>query len=766
MGIQDLWAYLKDAFEPRVSFQVFVTQFAQLHHRTPRVSIDANIMLHHSVGYDSSDEAQIRTFMSKLMYLMSLNVSFVVVLDGRFKPTKLRNTYLGYQDDTDHFCWDHPYSSYSEGLSIVERLKKILLSYKIDFIQAPAEAEAECVMLQRYGVVDYVITDDSDAFVFGATAVLKSFKKDLNSPSKASLSDRSPSPISSAFNRDYFVTPVHMSSIEEKLGLTNHMLVLVANLRGGDYSSGIDKVGIVRAIQIAQCGTPFGVFATKRPLKSPKKKKKIVESTVPLPNFTKIFIDSFVDRSKKFPVFDHYGNPLPKISRELLLKKFLALLNQKIKERPIDIFGEQRTYVNDFFIEEKFVLLYLFPYVSDKIYKFLPGSSSFGELRVVQLDLTIPSNNTINIDVSKEEVVPRMNSVRGGIEHFIGDLYITYTDVSTSSIFFLKFSPTNEEIIIRSSSLSMPDNCTQNVKNLLLKIITHFDTQPELKELIKITRLKMSNDIELLMLKYPKNLKRKVFKKSDENWDSDDSEEGPDDSVWFPRTLVEMANESLVSDFKQQEKLSKKEVAPSTTLDFFGIFPASPKKRMSVTLPENGRPVTSPRGRSTTTRNRRKSPLKNKILPGQSLVTSFFANSPTKSKEPCDPLVESPKAFINPLDPFIEVASDDLIIEILAPSSYKVPESDPPVKDKEPLFIELDSDDSDIDMVADLISESSYTKLRGFIRLAPILSNPPSLTQSNSFDISPGSSPTKRKRISSHNDNKTYLESAKSSDRV
>lgn len=38
---------------------------------------------------------------------------------------------------------------------------------------ATGEAEAQCAYLQMHNLVDCVITDDSDVFLFGATRVIK-----------------------------------------------------------------------------------------------------------------------------------------------------------------------------------------------------------------------------------------------------------------------------------------------------------------------------------------------------------------------------------------------------------------------------------------------------------------------------------------------------------------------------------------------------------------------------------------------------------------
>ena len=41
--------------------------------------------------------------------------------------------------------------------------------------QAPGEAEAELAYLNRIGVIDAIITDDVDTFLFGATMLIRKF---------------------------------------------------------------------------------------------------------------------------------------------------------------------------------------------------------------------------------------------------------------------------------------------------------------------------------------------------------------------------------------------------------------------------------------------------------------------------------------------------------------------------------------------------------------------------------------------------------------
>ena len=107
MGIADLWSILNPGFENRQTLPVFVSRFISQNGRPPRFAIDAYMFLF-LAGTDVTDDVEvdadivsIRNFMAKLLYLTSLNVSYVVVFDGKFKPNKLRNGALAEDNDSE-----------------------------------------------------------------------------------------------------------------------------------------------------------------------------------------------------------------------------------------------------------------------------------------------------------------------------------------------------------------------------------------------------------------------------------------------------------------------------------------------------------------------------------------------------------------------------------------------------------------------------------------------------------------------------------------
>ncbi|GMI05259.1 hypothetical protein TrVE_jg3825 [Triparma verrucosa] len=104
---------------------------------------------------------------------------------------------------------------------------ELLQLFGLPYVIAPAEAESQCVELERNGLVDGIITEDSDVFVFGGQAVYRNI-----------------------FDERKYVEVYFGSDAKNELGLERHHFVALAMLLGGDYTQGVRGVGIVNGMEI------------------------------------------------------------------------------------------------------------------------------------------------------------------------------------------------------------------------------------------------------------------------------------------------------------------------------------------------------------------------------------------------------------------------------------------------------------------------------------------------------------------------------------
>ena len=97
----------------------------------------------------------------------------------------------------------------------------------IFFARAPGEAEAYCAWLDRAGLVDAVVSDDSDCFCYGAKTVLRNFSTDP---------------------KNFSVTRCTAKRLREELGLSRQRLVVMALFLGSDYNPGGIKHNRINAL--------------------------------------------------------------------------------------------------------------------------------------------------------------------------------------------------------------------------------------------------------------------------------------------------------------------------------------------------------------------------------------------------------------------------------------------------------------------------------------------------------------------------------------
>ena len=65
-----------------------------------------------------------------------------------------------------------------KSILILMNLQELLQMFGLPYIIAPMEAEAQCAYMELANLVDGVVTDDSDVFLFGAKSVYKNIFDD------------------------------------------------------------------------------------------------------------------------------------------------------------------------------------------------------------------------------------------------------------------------------------------------------------------------------------------------------------------------------------------------------------------------------------------------------------------------------------------------------------------------------------------------------------------------------------------------------------
>ena len=112
---------------------------------------------------------------------------------------------------------------------MIDECRQLLDIFGIPYVTAPSEAEAQCAELNKLGLVDGIITDDSDVFLFGGKIIYKNL-----------------------FHMNKYVEKYTLTLLKSKLGLTQNKLISMAMLLGSDYTDGIKGIGPVNGIEIIQ----------------------------------------------------------------------------------------------------------------------------------------------------------------------------------------------------------------------------------------------------------------------------------------------------------------------------------------------------------------------------------------------------------------------------------------------------------------------------------------------------------------------------------
>uniref|UniRef100_A0A0W0G5V9 XPG-I domain-containing protein n=1 Tax=Moniliophthora roreri TaxID=221103 RepID=A0A0W0G5V9_MONRR len=104
---------------------------------------------------------------------------------------------------------------------------------------APGEAEAELAAMNTAGIIDAVLTDDSNAILLGVQYVLR-----INSDSNTNARST---------ETRLLIDVCDAQEIKNRLGLTRGDLITYAAIVGNNYDSGVNGVGPELGLAAAQC---------------------------------------------------------------------------------------------------------------------------------------------------------------------------------------------------------------------------------------------------------------------------------------------------------------------------------------------------------------------------------------------------------------------------------------------------------------------------------------------------------------------------------
>lgn len=110
---------------------------------------------------------------------------------------------------------------------MVEEVMELLRLFGVPYLVCPMEAEAQCAALEQLGLVNGIITDDSDIFPFGGKKIYKNI-----------------------FHNQKFVEAFSAEDVKNELGFTQDEMITLALLLGSDYTDGVRGIGIVNASEV------------------------------------------------------------------------------------------------------------------------------------------------------------------------------------------------------------------------------------------------------------------------------------------------------------------------------------------------------------------------------------------------------------------------------------------------------------------------------------------------------------------------------------
>ncbi|XP_060044396.1 flap endonuclease GEN homolog 1 [Erinaceus europaeus] len=227
MGVKDLWQIL----DP-------VKQHVHLHSlRGKTIAVDLSLWVCEAQTVKKMIGTVVKPHLRNLFFRIScltlMDVQLVFVMEG--EAPKLKADVIRKRNEV-RYGPSHKAQPQKTGrsrfTSVLRECLDMLEILGIPWVRAAGEAEAMCAYLNASGRVDACLTNDGDAFLYGAQTVYRNFTMNTKDP---------------------HVDCYTMSSIKQKLGLDRDALVGLAVLLGCDYlPKGVPGVGKEQVLKLTQ----------------------------------------------------------------------------------------------------------------------------------------------------------------------------------------------------------------------------------------------------------------------------------------------------------------------------------------------------------------------------------------------------------------------------------------------------------------------------------------------------------------------------------
>ncbi|CCH58749.1 hypothetical protein TBLA_0A09650 [Henningerozyma blattae CBS 6284] len=245
MGISGLLPQLKTIQNP-VSLRRYEGQ---------TLAIDGYAWLHraafscaYELAMDIPTDRYLQFFIKKFSMLRTFNIEPYLVFDGDSLPVK-KNTEKKRRtkrDDSKEIAirlWNagekrNAMDYFQKSVSITPEMAKCIIDYcknnHIRYIVAPFEADSQMVYLEKKGIVQGIISEDSDLLIFGCQRLITKLNDYAECIEICSLD----------FGK---------LTVKFPLGkLTPLEMIAMVCLSGCDYTDGIPKIGLVNAMKLIQ----------------------------------------------------------------------------------------------------------------------------------------------------------------------------------------------------------------------------------------------------------------------------------------------------------------------------------------------------------------------------------------------------------------------------------------------------------------------------------------------------------------------------------